>query len=225
MSSAGREGRDWKRIELQLDTAQILLVVAMLLGLCASSFYLGRWMERDRWSGAASKGSGTAGPIPQTAAGTDLTFFDTLGGKTAAEPSRQARSTPPAKAPAGASTPSGASQGEVPGEAAEGPAELPTGVVGAAHGAIPAPSPAKERPAATRGAFAVQVFSGDKEQAERIAASLSRKGYAARTAPSGTSSSAVRVRLYGYKTRYEATHAAERLKAEDHLNPWVVKAD
>jgi len=49
MSAERRAAGEWKRIELQLDTAQIVLVIASLLGLCAASFFLGRWVERDRW--------------------------------------------------------------------------------------------------------------------------------------------------------------------------------
>ncbi len=219
MGAQGSGNREWRRIELQLDTAQIILVFAMLLGLCASSFYLGRWIERDRWSGSGSKGAGGSGKLAESAAGADLTFFDTLGGKQGnkPEPGRQARPARPA--------------GETPavpaaGDAAEGPLEA--GGASPPPAAAPSGTPppkAAPSPALPSGAFAVQVFSGDRAQAEKIVSSLSRKGYAARAVPLSAGSSSVRVRLYGYKTKADATKAADRVRREDHLAPWVVKAD
>ena len=84
-----REAGEWRRIELQLDTAQIVLVIASLLGLCAASFYLGRWMERDRWQEMSGKGSASGVRAGQQETVSDLTFFDTLGSRPATEPERQ----------------------------------------------------------------------------------------------------------------------------------------
>ena len=81
-----REAGEWRRIELQLDTAQIVLVIASLLGLCAASFYLGRWMERDRWQEVSGKGSASGTRAGQQETVSDLTFFDALGGRPATEP-------------------------------------------------------------------------------------------------------------------------------------------
>lgn len=213
MSASGRPahpGRDGRRIELQLDTAQIVLVLAMLVALCAASFYLGRWIERDRWSGIEP----TRGPgrIVASSAATDLTFFDTLGSGTA-EPGRQVRAPIPKPA-----TPAAPAPPAPPAEASH--------VTGSTD-PIPATPQRTESPAATTtsGGFLVQVFSGDRVQAEKIAGSLARKGYSARAIPVSPGSKTSRVRVFGYPTRAEAERAASRLEKEERLRPWVVKAD
>ena len=229
-----RDGREWKRIELQLDTAQILIVLAMLFGLCATSFYLGRWIERDRWSETTAKAAG-APKVVDSGAG-DLTFFDTLG-KGTAEPSRQVRTgASPAGPSAGApGRPAAPSPGSA--EAAEGsdvepstPAK-PSGA-GSSGAAAPAAAPSgSSRSAPTSGsssaaggAYAVQVFAGDRSQAERIASSLTHKGFAARVV-GGSSAGTARVRVVGYRSKADAAAAASRLKREANLKPWVLKAD
>ena len=208
MSAPARQaGREWKRIELQLDTAQIVLVLVMLAALCAVSFYLGRWIERDRWAGEAGRKSGPTGAIAQTDAGADLTFFDTLGNRkgVVGEPGREARPVRPAPT--------------ISTEAADGPvaSEPPAGSPRRTEAAAGAAGPAS--------AFAVQVFAGERAQAEKIVSSLTRKGYAAKAIPAGPGSSGVRVRVYGYATRAEADRAAARILKEERLSPWVVKAD
>ena len=75
------------------------------------------------------------------------------------------------------------------------------------------------------GTFAVQVFAGDRSQAEKIASSLSRKGYSARVVPGNGGTKGARVRVYGYRSRTDAQKGAERLRKEGSLKPWVVKAD
>ena len=230
-----RDGREWKRIELQLDTAQILIVVVMLFGLCAASFYLGRWMERDRWSESTTKTVGGASKIVDSGAG-DLTFFDTLGDR-AAEPSRQARSEVRSQAPAPAGGHAKGAAGDAD-AAAEGPdlaPEAPAHAVPASPAAHPRstsappvrigqPGKTSSPALAAPGSYALQVFAGDKSQAEKIAASLVRKGYEARVLAGGTPSTA-RVRVGGYSSKTEADQAASRLRKDAHLKPWVLKAD
>ena len=195
MAAERRQAGEWKRIELQLDTAQIVLVIASLLGLCAASFFLGRWLERDRWQDLSGRSTPQSTKIQETDAAAGLTFFDTLG-KSASEPGRQAH-------PSAAPTP-----------------------------AVPAPGPATATPPAAAsptsagtGAFAIQVFAGDRAQAEKVASSLSRKGYTARVVAGTGGAKTARVRVVGYKTRADADRAASRLEKEDKLQPWVVKAE
>ena len=73
MAAERRQTGEWKRIELQLDTAQIVLVIASLLGLCAASFFLGRWLERDRWQ-EAGRAAPSSTRIQETDAAAGLTF-------------------------------------------------------------------------------------------------------------------------------------------------------
>src|SRR5262249_15013186 len=79
MAAERRQAGEWKRIELQLDTAQIVLVIASLLGLCTASFFLGRWLERDRWQDLSGRSTPQSTKIQETDAAAGLTFFDTLG--------------------------------------------------------------------------------------------------------------------------------------------------
>jgi len=194
MAAERRQAGEWKRIELQLDTAQIVLVIASLLGLCAASFFLGRWLERDRWQELSGRMTPTSTKIHETDAAADLTFFETLG-KSATEPGRQAK----------------------PSSSAAAPASPPAGTAAAA----PAPAPA----VSIAGGFAIQVFAGDRAQAERVAASLSRKGYAARVVAGTGGARTARVRIVGYKTRADADRAVGRIQKEDKLQPWVVKPE
>lgn len=207
------EARQGPRIEFQLDTAQILLVVAGLLALCATSFVLGRWMERDRWKEASAKSTPLNGKIAESDAGADLTFFDTLGARNA-EPARQAATPHPAPS----APPQGAA--EEPGMKIPAPAagSDPSPAVGPSQPGHPAGPPAA-------GEFAVQVFAGDRTQAEKLVASLARKGFAAKILPGASGSSAARVRVVGFKTRADAEHVADRLKREEQLHPWVLKTD
>src|SRR5436190_8644629 len=103
MSAERRASGEWKRLELQLDTAQIVLVIASLLGLCAAAFFLGRWVERDRWQDLSGRASSRSAKIQETDAAAGLTFFDILG-KSASEPGRTAR--PPSTVPPAVSPPS-----------------------------------------------------------------------------------------------------------------------
>jgi cell division protein FtsN len=198
MAAERRQAGEWKRIELQLDTAQIVLVIASLLGLCAASFFLGRWLERDRWQDQSGRTAPQSTKIQETDAAAGLTFFDTLG-KSASEPGRQAHPSP-APAPAPAS-----------------PSRAPNPSV--------ASPPAAAPPSSAAGGFAIQVFAGDRTQAEKVASSLSRKGYAARVVAGTGGPRSARVRVTGYKTRAEADRAASRLEKEDNLHPWVVKPE
>src|SRR5206468_981408 len=93
MAAERRQAGEWKRIELQLDTAQIVLVIASLLGLCSASFFLGRWIERDHWQELSGRSTPGSTKIQETDAAAGLTFFDTLG-KSASEPGRQVRPSP-----------------------------------------------------------------------------------------------------------------------------------
>ena len=70
----------------------------------------------------------------------------------------------------------------------------------------------------------MQVFAGDRSQAERIASGLARKGYSARVVAGGTAGTA-RVRVVGYRSKTDAAQAAARLRKEANLKPWVLKAD
>src|SRR5262245_10324502 len=84
------ERDELKRVEIHLDTAQLLIAFGIVLGICGACFYLGRWVERSEWATASAKPASPGAVGADTAAGKDLTFFDTLGDK-AAEPGRQAR--------------------------------------------------------------------------------------------------------------------------------------
>jgi hypothetical protein len=194
MAAERRQAGEWKRIELQLDTAQIVLVIASLLGLCAASFFLGRWMERDRWQDLSSRPGQQSTRIQETDAAAGLTFFDTLG-KSAPEPGRQARPAPGSSVPP--ETASSATR--------------------------PAPAPSTATPAVA--GFAIQVFAGDRAQAEKVASSLARKGYTTKVLPGTGGARTARVRAVGYKTRADADRAASQLQREDKLQPWVVKAE
>ena len=216
MKSGEREGgAEGKRIEVQLDTAQILLVIAGLVGLCACSFYLGRAFERDGWKEATAAPRAQATKLAETDAGADLSFFDTLG-KHNAEPSRQAAgsqraSGPPSLPPA-----------RIAVDTADGPAsDEPAQSAPVAHAAPASSSP---RTDAGNGAFAVQVYAGDRSQALKLSASLAKKGYASKVIE-GSGSGAARVRVYGYRTKADAERGADRLRREEKLRPWVVKAD
>lgn len=202
MAAERRQAGEWKRIELQLDTAQIVLVIASLLGLCAASFFLGRWLERDHWQGLSGRTTPASAKIQEMDAAAGLTFFDTLG-KSASEPGRQARSTPASPGPA---SPAPAS-----------PVPAPSRPPGPSAEPVPAP--------ASSGGFAVQVFSGDRAQAEHVASTLSRKGYTAKVVAGTGGARTARVRVVGYRTRAEADRAAGRLRKEDNLRPWIVKPE
>ena len=220
MTAAERKGPgEGPRLELQLDTAQILLVVAGLVALCASSFILGQWTERDKWKDAAVRGSPVSKKLTETDAGADLTFFDTLGAK-GAEPARQA--SPPSHSSASPPHPPAPSPASA---AAGGPAgDVPSSPAGSPGGAAPAGREAAAKPPSAAG-FALQVFAGDRAQAERLIGSLSRKGYAARLLPGAKGPGTARIRVYGFATRSDAERGAERLKKDEKLSPWVVKAD
>jgi len=198
MAAERRQAGEWKRIELQLDTAQIVLVIASLVGLCAASFFLGRWLERDRWQDLSGRTTPASTKIQETDATAGLTFFDTLG-KSAAEPGRQAR---PAPAPAPAPSPAA-------------PATPPSAP----------PSTVSPQAAPAAGGFAVQVFSGDRAQADKLASTLSRKGYTTKVIAGTGGAKTARVRVVGYKTRADADRAVGRLQKEDKLRPWVVKPE
>jgi hypothetical protein len=51
-----------------------------------------------------------------------------------------------------------------------------------------------------------------------------KKGYSARVVE-GSNPSSARVRVFGYRTKTDASKAAQRLKQEEHLTPWVQKVD
>src|SRR5262245_56903193 len=119
MAADRRPAGEWKRIELQLDTAQIVLVIASLVGLCAASFFLGRWVERDRWQDLSGRTTPQSTRIQETDAAAGLTFFDTLG-KSGSEPARQSHPTPAASSspPTDPARPSGAGAATPPSTAA-----------------------------------------------------------------------------------------------------------
>jgi cell division protein FtsN len=217
MKTGEREGAtEGKRIEVQLDTAQILLVIAGLVGLCACAFYLGRAFERDRWKEATAAPRAQATKLAETDAGADLSFFDTLG-KHNAEPTRQTSGSRPALQPPAPVT------ARVSPDTADGPAsDEPAQTAAAPVRAAPtAPAPRAE---SGKDAFAVQVFAGDRSQAVKLSASLAKKGYASKVIE-GSGSGAARVRVYGYRTKADAERGADRLRREEKLHPWVVKGD
>ena len=226
-----REAGEWRRIELQLDTAQIVLVIASLLGLCAASFYLGRWMERDRWQEASGKGPASGARAGQQETVSDLTFFDTLGSRPATEPERQARSSTERQTAHGVSSAPASGGNSGGGVKDRSPAPHAPTVPHAASSPPASPASSSGRapgPSSAGGeveGFAVQVFAGDRVQAERLLASLTRKGYAARLLPGSGGSKTARVRVSGFRTRTDATRAADRLRKEEKLSPWVVKSD
>jgi len=73
--------------------------------------------------------------------------------------------------------------------------------------------------------FAVQVGAfGDAASAEKLAATLRRKGFPAFVSPStGDAGARWRVRVGPLATRPEADRTAARLKAEERLPTWVVE--
>ena len=203
-------GGEAPRIELTLDTAQILLVVAALAGLCWASFLVGQWVERDRWRDLAAKSEARPGKPLDADPGGDLTFFDTLGSKSA-EPERQAVHAQ--------TTPLSAPPESPPGDTADGPVQSGP----AAQTKTPvAPTTGGSN---TSAGYAVQVFAGDRTQAEKLAATLTRKGYTAKLIAGTSGPRSARVRVYGFHTRTDADRSAERLKREEKLRPWVVKPD
>lgn len=206
MKSAERvEGRDGPRIELQLDTAQILLVIAALATLCASAFLLGRWIERDRWREETARQRPRSTAVTDSDTGADLTFFDTLGAQSA-EPHREV------------ATPRQGTVSSV--QTAQPPANEPDTAEDS-----DSPSQAAPRTSPAEQAFAVQVFAGDRTQAEKLVTALSRKGYAVRVIPGTSGPRTARVRVYGYRSRAEADQGAERLRLEEKLSAWVMKAN
>lgn len=235
MKAGGRSEGEWKRVELQLDTAQILLAVAMLAGLCGASFYLGRWIERSRWQEASGRSEPPKnGPIAETDAGADLTFFDKLG-KGTAEPGRQARSSSPSPssgptrtASVDSDTAEGVEDGGARPESVAAPAKAPEGSMQRSP-SVPSSSPpgaaTTSGQSSPHGEWAVQVFAGDRGQAERVALSLTQKGYTARVVAGSSGQKSARVRVVGYRSRTEAQQGADRLRKDSNLKPWVVKPD
>ena len=92
----GREVR-----ELRLEGGWLAVAFAVLLGLLAGAFQLGRMVERAAGGGGSSAGSEAGGSERETTeAAEKVTFFDTLsGGGKEAEPSREVRAAAPRAEP------------------------------------------------------------------------------------------------------------------------------
>lgn len=98
--------------ELRVEGLGWLVVGAVLLGVVAGAFFLGRWVERrshpEEASGLSELGAagGSAATAPDADAAEKVTYFDHLKGpEKAAEPSREVRpAAPPREADAGQSS-------------------------------------------------------------------------------------------------------------------------
>jgi DedD protein len=143
---------------------------------------------------------------------------DVTPGAAAASPAATAESEPP-PAPA---RPSTAQSAEVlpspapPSAAPPGPAPPPPPVTRSETRATPPPAASSEaRPAAANGAWLVQVGTfGQKDNADRLAGSLKRQGFAAFISPTTRAGKTLyRVRVGPTGSREDATAVAGRLAA------------
>lgn len=137
--------------------------------------------------------------VPGDGAATDVAAAPPVGPQSAPAPKPEAAPTPRAAKPAPAAKPT----------------RIPT-----THQPVAAPKPASERVVVQVGAFT------ESSAAERLAASLKEKGFAAFVSPGTDAGSARwRVRVGPHGSRSDAEGTAARLKREESLPTWVLIED
>ncbi len=188
--AASKEG-DPAGQEFQLETRHLVLLVLLVVVLCAASFELGRWVERQNL-GPAIPLAGMAGAAGAAGGGRDanvedvgdiskdLTFFDTVAG--------------------------------------DAPAPLQAPVRPAPRSSPDPAVPGSTRRSVNEGVM-IQVFaSKDRAAADAVRKKLRAKGYTALLASSG---GAYKVRVGPYADRAEAQRQAAILREQEHLTTWI----
>jgi cell division septation protein DedD len=125
----------------------------------------------------------------------------------------------PASTPPPASAPNASSDATVKNGAAKGSAPVPTPV------APPAPPPNTTAPA-RNGLWAVQVVAlTDRAAAQAVVDRLAGKGYPAFLVPPQASAAVknYKVQIGRFEDRGEAQTVANRLKAEEQFEPWILR--
>lgn len=182
--------------EFQLETRHLVLLVALVIVLCAASFLLGRWVERQSLGPAVSaidRGGADANIDDMGDVSKDLTFFDTLEGNKPAPLQATAGSASTAVTPRGMKT--------VPSTVATSPSTAGSSRRSVSEGVM------------------IQVFaSKDRASAETVRRRLRTKGYTAMLVPDrGT----YKVRVGPYADHEEAERAAAVLRDQEKLTTWI----
>ena len=210
-------------VDVQLDTKQILVVLAGILLLCAVSFHFGRRVGR---TDSTQAGTELSALVDQAAGGevvsdedaaADMTFFDTVG--------RRADGQTPPPVTSGAAGEAAADRA-VPVAARQDPDPVPAVVVPPAQ---PEPANPIPRPAAAvtqSGGFLVQVAAySERARADALVGSLRQKGYNAEVATDSSSGRTLyKVRVGGFPDRASADRTKERLVREEKQQAWVLPA-
>ena len=211
-----QEAESEKPMEVQLGGRHLALALVGLALFGLVLFLLGRWSERvarpekvstETVEAVSSPGTpGSADP----AAPRELTFYETLGKKSA----------PGLQAPPKVSTPR-----------QEAPAELPPS---SAPATLPAPPKRVEKNSTP---VAVSTGTGEEHYRVQVASTrelasartlvdrLRKKGYEANidTASGPNGKTQYKVRIGNYPDRAPAERVAERVRAEEKVSAWIVK--
>lgn len=114
---------------------------------------------------------------------------------------------------------------EEPGAVGAPDASGASGAVRIPTAGVPAAPIASDAPAASAGAWTVQVAAiRERDEADRMAKRLTVKGYAAYvTVPGPGAPRVYRVRVGNFKDRREAESIAVRLEKEEQFKPWITR--
>jgi len=210
-----RAEKDERQVEFQLGGRHLTMAVAGLALFGAVLFLLGRWSERvarpaaQSVEGIEESSLPSAESEPDPAAPRDLTFYETLGKKTAPGFQESSRKTagkePPVVLPESAPLPS-----EKTSQAAAAEPKEPSGAATTHSG---------DR-------FRVQVASTrDVVAARQLVDHLRRKGYDAslETIRGADGKSQYKVRVGNYSERAPAEDLAKRIRSEEKVGAWIVK--
>ena len=187
--------------ELEIGGFGLLAAALLVLGMCAASFWLGRWSVQAGVGVSANGRADEAVMKEEGDVGEALTFFDGL--ELAPELSVQGDER----------TELGS---DAPGEEKPAP-ETAAPAPGSASPPLPA--------ASGDGRFQIQVLaSAERTAAEAVLARLQRRGYRAVVVEGEKDGRPIyRVRVGGYSDEASARRAADAIEEQEGLRTWIIR--